>query len=155
MGHLKRAHLEFQGYPDNLILDFEDIFWKMRRDVSLVWPHAVDWDEVLTILFQGVSVLENTARVETYPDHQTLFQNATDIAHSDSIFPGLYDPYKMDELYRVFKRAGLELKERLLILMAYQLGVFPYTFRTMISDGCLFFSKNESIYDTRVFDSGF
>lgn len=156
MGHLKRAQLEFQGFPDSMILDFEDIFWRLRADVTRIYQKDVDWDLFFSIIMDGVCQLDRYLFDSPFrKDHHSLVEQALEIANGDQVFPDLYDAVKMEALYRVIYRAGLEMKERLMALVAYHMGVFPYTFRTMISDGCLFFSKNESIYDPRVFDSGF
>lgn len=143
-------------FPECLILDFEDIFWRMRRDVSMIYPYEVDWDLLFSRMFSGLGQLEQRRLYYgSWLENQDLIEQVLDIANGDEIFPDLFDVNKMDNLYRVLKRGGLEIKERLLTLMAYHHGVFPYTYRTMISDGCLFFSKNESIYDTRVPDPEF
>jgi len=147
---------DYTQFPEHLILDFEDIFWRMRRDVSMIYPHEVDWDLLFSRMFSGLQRLEQRRLAYSgWLENQDLIEQVLDIANGDEIFPDLFDVNKMERLYRVLKRAGLEIKERLLTLMAYHRGVFPYTYRTMISDGCLFFSRNESIYDTRVPDPEF
>lgn len=158
MGHHKQAMLEFDHFPSDVILDIEDIYWRLRRDVSVIWPQPVDWDLFFSVLFPKAlcKVDRYIAHAWTGRDHGTLKECAQEISVGEyGIFEGIYEPNQSSALEKVIYRAGLEIKERLLDLVAYHRGVFPYTFRTMISDGCLFFSKNESIYDPRIPDSQF
>lgn len=157
MGHYKQAWLEFQEFPEQVILDLEDIFWRLRRDVSMLWTQPVDWDLFFSVLFPEALVnVDRWLHASWNRDHQHLHDCAVNMACGEyGIFEGIYEPTIMDALEKIIYRAGLEIKERLMCMMAYHRGVFPYTFRTMISDGCLFFSKNESIYDSRIPDPQF
>jgi hypothetical protein len=157
MGSHKQALLEFQHFPEHVILDLEDIFWRLRCDVARIWPMDIDWDLFFQVMFDGISRLEHYLNPNAFNvNHATLKDCALNIARGEfGVFEDIYDPDKIDLLEKIIYRAGLEIKDRLTTLVAYHRGVFPYTYRTMISDGCLFFSKNESIYDTRVPDLGF
>ena len=152
MGHHKRAMLEFERFPENVILDIEDIFWRMRRDIAFVWRYPVDWDLFFSVLFpEALCDVDRYVAGSWNRDHQNLHECAMDVARGEhGVFEGIYESSQIDALEKIIYRAGLEIKERLLALVAYHRGIFPYTFRTMISDGCLFFSKNESIYDSRI-----
>lgn len=158
MGGFKDYHQEFQHMPDRIVLDFEDIFWKLRAQISRITTMTVDWDAVFQQLFQGVCLLEdqNQNYWVTYSLRDgSLRDIIQDMVYSDSMFEVnnlRFTPGAQHELERALLSASLKMKEQLLFLNAYRFGKFPYSYRTMITDGCLLFSKNESIYDTPVLD---
>lgn len=167
MGYYKRGADEFNSMPEHVILDFEQIFWKLRRDVTLITPMTVDWDAFFQQFFAGVAALDRGI-VDAFdrPFHamysnahfndRTLVQVIQEMVYGDALFENntLSEIHgAQSTLERVFMAAGLKMKEHLLDLLAYRRGHFPYSYRTMISDGCLLFSKNESIYDTPILDS--
>lgn len=160
MGAHKDYHVEFETMPDKIILDFEEIFWKLRCDVSTITRMIVDWDAALQQLFQGICLLEHHPL--SYPGEGVVFRNSEtlheviqEMVYGDALFEVntlASIPGAQPHLERVLLTASLKMKEQLLFLNAYRFGKFPYSFRTMITDGCLLFSKNESIYDSPIFD---
>jgi hypothetical protein len=157
MGHFKDATLQFDSFPAHVILDCEEIFWKTRAAITRITSDAtIDWDAFFQQLFQGVTPLERRWPPQRSMDDLTLQEISSEMANGDLLFENnTLNAMQRDLLQKVIFATGLQLKEKLLYDQGYFLGHFPYSFRTMISDGCLFFSKNESIYDSQVCNFGY
>jgi hypothetical protein len=154
--------LSVKNFPPHLILGCEDIFYSMRAEVNMITRGVeVDWDAFFDQIFDCLVHLERKFPPSAN-DEQRLRERVEEMTYGDLLFesPGFEKDLELStawraRLYSVILHSALRIKERLLELGAYHQGVFPYTYRTMISDGCLFFSKNESIYDSQVLDPGF
>jgi hypothetical protein len=147
-------------FPQHLILDVEEIFWKLRADImSTTGGMSIDWDAFFDQLFEALVMMNPSPWPPSlsYSD-RALRAVVEEMAYGDTLFEnshGLtYYTGARARLFNVIYRGALLIKERLLELGAYHLGYFPYTYQAMLSDGCLYFSKNESIYDPNDLDIG-
>lgn len=158
--------LTVSEFPQFVLLDVADIFFALRAEVSMTTRGAeVDWDAFFDQLFERLIFVErrlsnyiNTPAPPESPwsDHYELRQLVEQMAYGDILFEKhQFEDRMRARLYSVILSAALHIKERMMQFGAYHNGVFPYSYRTMISDGCLYFSKNESIYDSPVSDSGY
>ncbi len=135
--------------PQFVILDCEGVFSKLHADIGRLTGMMLDWDAFFSQVFDLPHI--KTHRRITGIWNGGLREEVHEMAFSDVLFEHhTLTRFQQVELETVIYRAALHIKNYLLDLDAYHLGVFPYTFRTTISDGCLLFSKNEHIYDSNV-----
>lgn len=134
--------------PSRMILDFEDIYWGLRADISRNTQMTVDWDAFFSQLFEQLMALPCYNFAGEVWGEDELRALVNQMAYGDLVFENnVLTPDQRSRVYTAILKAALLIKERLLILGAYHRGRFPYLFTTMINDGCLLFSKNDRCYE--------
>jgi hypothetical protein len=136
-------------FPSRVILDCEAEFWNLRAEISKLTSMTVDWDAFFEILFDRLQQLGKHSPISQY-DGQELREMAEEMAYGDLLFGNnvLSETHGgRARLYTLILATALRIKEEMLLSGAYYRGRFPYLYTTMLSDGCLLFSKNERCYD--------
>lgn len=135
------------NFPERIILDLEDVFWPLRMEVHQVTQGAtVDWDAFFDQLFGKLRSLPsfNQTMYRTGMEHDELRQLAEEMAYGDLLIANMPPGFGLQaRLYALLMRAFLLVKEQMLITGAYYQGHFPYFYTTMVTDGCLLFSRDD------------